>query len=384
MVARPHLLVVLLGAAASMGASFRTTNFLVEAPTPQIAQQFGEAAEHYRREKAYEWLGREMPPWHQPCPLRVTVTMGGPGGATTFAFDQGRILRQDMQIEGPLDRMLASVLPHEITHTVFAYYFRCPVPRWADEGGAVLSEDDLERNRHDQLVRQLLNSGRAFPLRRLWGLRDYPRDVMTLYAQGYSVANYLVAISNRQTFLAFVAHGMSRGWDSAVQAHYRSTSVEELEQAWLTHMRNTRRPPAQLAKNSAPGEPAERVVVRQTVPPAQPVLSPPGVVARGQTPGPEADSAEDPVRRSTPSRPEYLPDYPPPPGSRPNFTRDPQPVAVGNERWRPPQAQLLQPTQPPPPAPPLVQLREPQFGPPVTPPLGRSGSGSASPVGYPH
>ncbi len=50
-----------------------------------------------------------------------------------------------MNIEGPLDRLLSSVLPHEITHTVFAHYFRTPVPRWADEGGSVLSEDDLER-----------------------------------------------------------------------------------------------------------------------------------------------------------------------------------------------------------------------------------------------
>ena len=112
-----------------------------------------------------------MPPWPDPCPLRVTISMNGSGGATSFAFDRGRILGQDMHIEGSLDRLLASVLPHEVTHTVFAYYFRQPVPRWADEGGAVLSEDDIERNRHDQLVRQILNTpGRAIPLRRLFSL----------------------------------------------------------------------------------------------------------------------------------------------------------------------------------------------------------------------
>ena len=92
-------------------------------------------------------------------------------------------------IQGSLDRLLASVLPHEVTHTVFAYYFRQPVPRWADEGGAVLSEDDIERNRHDQLVRQILNTpGRAIPLRRLFAMTKYPPDVMVLYAEGYSVS----------------------------------------------------------------------------------------------------------------------------------------------------------------------------------------------------
>ena len=115
------------------------------------------------------WLGREMPQWPEPCPLRVTVTMNGSGGATSFAFDHGRILGMDMHIEGTLDRLLASVLPHEVTHTVFAHYFRAPLPRWADEGGSVLSEDDLERNRHDQLVKQVLSTpGRAIPLRRLF------------------------------------------------------------------------------------------------------------------------------------------------------------------------------------------------------------------------
>src|SRR5262249_56966796 len=102
-----------------------------------------------------------------PCPGDGKVTMNGAGGATSFAFDNGRVLGQHMTIEGSLDRLLASVLPHEITHTVFAYYFRRPLPRWADEGGAVLSEDDAERNRHDMLCRQILNTpGRAIPLRR--------------------------------------------------------------------------------------------------------------------------------------------------------------------------------------------------------------------------
>ncbi|MBV9124025.1 MAG: hypothetical protein JO112_11760, partial [Planctomycetes bacterium] len=258
MPSRRLVLFVLAGALSSMGASFRTTNFLVDAPTPQLAQQFGQMAEHWRQEKAMDWLGREMPPWPEPCPLHVRVTLGGAGGATQFSFDRGRVLGQNMNIEGSLDRLLVSVLPHEVTHTVFAYYFRTPVPRWADEGGAVLSEDDIERNRHDQLCREILNTPRrAIPLRTLFELRDYPRDVMALYAQGFSVAQFLVNSSNRPTFLAFVAMGMQRGWDVAAQTYYHYNSVEDLQAAWLTHMHNTRRQqPVQLAAttNPIPGE----------------------------------------------------------------------------------------------------------------------------------
>ena len=52
----------LLGAFLSLGASsYRTPNFTVTAATPQIAQQVGQYAEQYRREKALQWLGTEMP-----------------------------------------------------------------------------------------------------------------------------------------------------------------------------------------------------------------------------------------------------------------------------------------------------------------------------------
>ena len=90
MAARPSIILVLAGALCSLGAAYHTPNFYVEAATPAIAQQVGQYAEHYRREKALLWLGQEMPPWSQPCPLRVTVTMNGSGGATSFAFDRGR------------------------------------------------------------------------------------------------------------------------------------------------------------------------------------------------------------------------------------------------------------------------------------------------------
>src|SRR5262249_9227697 len=141
MAVRRYWILVLFGAVASMGASFRTQNFVVEAPTPEIARRVGEWAEFYRKEKAQQWLGREMPNWTAPCPLTVTVTNRGSGGATTFDYRDDGSYGQQMQIEGSVDRLIASVLPHEVTHTVFAYYFRRPVPRWADEGGAVLSED---------------------------------------------------------------------------------------------------------------------------------------------------------------------------------------------------------------------------------------------------
>src|SRR5581483_5394997 len=104
-----------------------------------------------------------------------------------------------------------------------------------------------------------------------FAMRNYPDDVMVLYAEGYSVTNFLVAQSNRQTFLAFVNQGMRTGWDDAAKRYYSFKSVEELEQAWLQNLRDTKRQPANLLASGrggdAPGDPSGRVVVRQTIPP---------------------------------------------------------------------------------------------------------------------
>jgi hypothetical protein len=332
MARRLSIVAVLAGALAALGAGpyrVRTANFVVEAPTEQVAQQVGQYAEVYRTEKAIQWLGREMPPWPAPCPVRVTVQMNGAGGATTFVYGPSGVESQQMHIEGSYERLLSSVLPHEITHTVFAHYYRCPVPRWADEGGSVLSEDQKERDRHDNLARGILASpGRLIPLRRLFVLKEYPDDVMSLYAEGYSVSNFLVnqgGDKGRQTFLSFVAYGMRNNeWDAAVQSHYGYRGVNDLERAWADSLRRPRPSPVQLATNTEGGE--ARVVSRQTAPPLQVMLDAPQPTYRGQMP---ADGRWDP-RPTTGQvgRPSFPQDCPPPAALAPR-SEPPGPVILG-------------------------------------------------------
>lgn len=321
------LATLLLGSVTSdvaRAASFRTQNFVVEAPTAESAQKFGQMAEVYRKEKATQWLGKEMPNWPQACPLNVSITMSGAGGATSFNFTNGNV-SQSMQIEGSYERLLNSVLPHEVTHTVFAHHFRRPVPRWADEGGSVLSEDDVERHRHDGMCRSQLNAGKAMPLRRLFSLTEYPSDVMVLYAQGFSVTRYLVDLGDRQKFLGFVGTGLTAGWDRAAQEVYNFKSVEELQSAWIESLRTPRKQPrpasdSETAKATgvgpAPGELTSMVNERRTAPPSPPELMPPTLglpIARGQAPTEPASAYPG---RAEPY-PEVRPGAPSPTGQRP-------------------------------------------------------------------
>ncbi|HLW63933.1 MAG TPA: hypothetical protein VKS79_01355, partial [Gemmataceae bacterium] len=138
-----------------------------------------------------------------------------------------------MSMQGTLNAIMENMLPHEVTHTVMADNFQKPIPRWADEGIAQMSESEIEQVRHDQLIMKLLKEGRAMRLSYLLALKDYPRDVATLYAQSYSVTRFLVELKSRATFLEFVNIGMKDGWEDAAKRCYDFQSLDGMENAWV-------------------------------------------------------------------------------------------------------------------------------------------------------
>jgi hypothetical protein len=223
-------------------ASYRTANFVVTAPTRRYARLVAEAAEQQRRTLALRWLRKELPDWKEPCRVRVNLpnSLFPPGAApkadghaTSFSFENGRVTVRDMHLEGQLERILATSLPHEVTHTVLASHFRAPVPRWADEGAAMQAEDEEQQQRFEGEVRRLLAvPARIIPLRRLLPMPDYPKDLLPLYAEGYSLTRFLIKRRDPATFLAFVAQGMQGNWDGGARMLYGFDGVEELEQDW--------------------------------------------------------------------------------------------------------------------------------------------------------
>jgi hypothetical protein len=233
------------------GASFRSTNFVVDAPTKDIAQRVAERAEGCRVSVAKAWLGRELPAWATPCPVHVVITKGEGGGITSFGFQQGRVTDQRMTVEGRLDRILASAIPHEVTHTIFASYFGGPMPRWADEGASLLSEDNRELRRHDQIVVDLLDRRGEIPLSRLFVIEEYPKDLMSFYGQGYSISRFLIEMGGRPRFLQFVRDGLKDGWDASTRVHYELSNVRELDRAWKSWHRVATAARGELARGDS-------------------------------------------------------------------------------------------------------------------------------------
>ena len=242
--------VLVLPANILSAAGYRTANFVVEAPNPQLAQKIGDAAEQYRHDLAIEWIGQPLPRWSQPCPITAEVapTLGA-GGATSFVFDRGEVFNWTMTIQGSEERILDSVLPHEVTHTIFASHFRQPLPRWADEGACTTVEHPVERARQHRLLIEFLRTGRGISFPEMFAMKEYPADVLPLYSQGYSLARYLIERGGRKRYIQFVGDGLaSSNWPESLSQYYGIDDIAKLQNVWLEWVkRGCPAPPASVA-----------------------------------------------------------------------------------------------------------------------------------------
>jgi hypothetical protein len=271
MEARLACAALVVAALMSCGAGARSQNFIVSAQTPQLAAEVCTAAENFRRDLAIEWLGAELPPWGQPCPISVKVSPQlGAGGKTSFVFHNGVPMQWSMEIFGSRERVLDSVLPHEVTHTIFATHFGRPLPRWADEGACTTVEHDSEREKQHRLLVQFLTSERGIPFNAMFAMKEYPADILPLYSQGYSLARWLIAQGGKPKFVQYVGEGMQRNdWTAATQKYYGYKNLSELQVTWLDWV-----------KQGSPAQPATQVASVSQVQPAVATSDIPGSYTR--------------------------------------------------------------------------------------------------------
>jgi hypothetical protein len=254
MESRPRLaaLAVFCGAllivSSAQAAGARSQHFMVQAPTKEQAERVAKAAEAFRRDLAIEWLGHELPPWPDVCPIVCDIAPQNPaGGATSFIFQQGQPRAWQMSVQGTEERVLDSVLPHEITHTIFATHFGRPLPRWADEGACTTVEHESEISKHRKLLVQFLHTNKGIPFNKMFAMMDYPRDILPLYSQGHSVSNFLIQQGGRRKYIKFVEDGLSSNrWPEAVQRHYGFPDLSELQLTWVEWVREGEPPVTQF------------------------------------------------------------------------------------------------------------------------------------------
>jgi RNA polymerase sigma factor (sigma-70 family) len=215
----------------------QSLNFNVQCAEPRCARLIAEMAELQRRQLAKSWLGKELPRWDERCEIQVKITSGSAKGATSMSFPPDKA-NFSSSIEGPLDYLLADVLPAQVAHAVLATHFGKPVPRWVDEGIAIMSESPEEQVRLQRMIMEMAVAGRTVKVKELLTMKDYPRDVMVLYVQGHSLTEFLVKRKDRTTLLRFVKDGMDGDWNKAAANHYGFRDLDEMDTAWRAELPN--------------------------------------------------------------------------------------------------------------------------------------------------
>ncbi len=228
-------------------ANFRILSHDVE--PADLGEPAAQVAEQTRAAVLLKWLGERGPaPWPCKCDIYLHATgeayakatgvpADSPGHSSIGAerHDASRItsLRIDLHVDNP--NLLSAVLPHETTHVTLAGRFGPrPLPRWADEGLAVLSEPYDKINRHLRALPQVYQEGRAFTAGQLMNQEDYPgtNQLTAFYGQSVALVYHLTEVKGARVFGEFLRSAQREGYEPALRRHYGFRDFRELEKQW--------------------------------------------------------------------------------------------------------------------------------------------------------
>jgi hypothetical protein len=225
-----------------------TTNFRVFHQSQSLAEQAAQVAERTRASMQQKWFAGGSETWTPKCDIYLHPTAEAYGRATgqynspghsSLRLENGRLVVRRIDLHCDDANMLTAILPHEATHVVLAGQFgEQLLPRWADEGMAVLTEPPEKIDRHlANLIRCRQEGQTLFPLQDLMQLENYPQNphyIGAFYAQSVSLVEYLTNLRGPQAFVMFMHDGMRYGYEKALQRNYNIQSFRDLEQRWGT------------------------------------------------------------------------------------------------------------------------------------------------------
>jgi hypothetical protein len=246
-------------------------NFQVIYPEGQrpMAEQVAEAAEAARAAQLKRWgdaLGGL--PWSPRCEVVLFPTAkdftretGQPPdspGFSTMRMMEGRIIFRRVHLRADYPNTLRAVVPHEVTHVVLADLFpNKQIPRWADEGIAVLAEPPAEQDLRVGELDAPLKAGRLYRLSELTGMEEIDnRRIGLFFAQSVSLTRYLVDQGGPARFIEFVRETQRTGFDPALKRVYKIADGAELQARWLTFAKAGSKPSAELTASSSDPEKA--------------------------------------------------------------------------------------------------------------------------------
>jgi hypothetical protein len=225
-----------------------SANFRIFHRNARLAEAVAEAAESVRATQAKRWSSPSaLRTWTPRCEIylypsgeMLAQATGQPDtspGFSAMEVNGSRIVARKIHLRTDHAQMQVAILPHEVTHVVVADLFVAqPLPRWADEGIAVLAEPQSEQQLKAAELREPLESRRVFPLDKLMAM-DYPdaKDWGIYYAQSVSLTRFLAEQGPPDRFVRFVRASQQTGVGVALRDVYQIGSLDVLQERWLDY-----------------------------------------------------------------------------------------------------------------------------------------------------
>jgi tetratricopeptide (TPR) repeat protein len=208
------------------------------------AEKVVQIAEATRVQMSRRWFGKDGEDWQPKCDIylhasaaeyseRTRQNPAFPGHSRIELDDRnGRVVNREIHMRCDNPAMLDAVLPHETTHVVLAGNFgNKHVPRWVDEGVAVLTEPLEKVQQHKKNLAKSLQSRELIPLRDLVQLSNFPeaKQITVFYAQSVALVDYLTNLKGPTVFTQFVREAMRDGYDGALKKHYGFQSFTDFQ-----------------------------------------------------------------------------------------------------------------------------------------------------------
>jgi hypothetical protein len=226
-------------------ANFHVTALAAESEVASLAR----SCEELRKRLCDKWLGTVSDHWSPKCYVVVHPTAAsylrevGPGqqtaGSSLVELEGTKLVGRRIDLRADHAEGYQDALAHEMTHVVVAERFTAQqIPRWADEGMAVLADSAGKQAAHHRDLDRAHSGRRTFRVVQLLTLRDYPsaEQFALFYGQSASLTRFLVERGSAEQFLRFVELGSRTGYDVAAREVYQFANVAELERAWLSHL----------------------------------------------------------------------------------------------------------------------------------------------------
>ncbi len=211
------------------------------------ARQLAESCETWRTRLRATWISDpDRANWTPKCEVHVhphraayNQILNRPGdmsvGSTIMNFDQGRTVQRRIDIRSDASDWSNAALPHELTHVVLGERFGGhALPRWADEGIAMLSESAEKHRERLESLQQILARQSAITLADLIKCNRVPSPQLrdAFYGQSLGLSSLLVRKSTPAKFADFVEESITVGVDLALERHYNLKNVAALQVEW--------------------------------------------------------------------------------------------------------------------------------------------------------